>query len=61
MQQVASASTQSVNPISTLNLSRNDLDESLNTEIESLDSKSEEEESESYNTDEELNEDESEY
>lgn len=57
MQQVASV--QSVNPVSTLNLDRNDLDESLDTDIESLDS-TPEGESESYNIDEELNEDESE-
>ena len=40
------ASTQSVNQVSTLNLSRNDLDESLDTDIESLDSIPEEEEGE---------------
>lgn len=60
MQQVASASTQSVNQVSTLNLSRNDLNESLDTDIESLDS-TPDGESESYNIDEELTEDESEY
>lgn len=59
MQQVASASTQSVNQVSTLNLSRNDLDESLDTGFEPLDSITEKE-SESYNTDEELTEEQSE-
>lgn len=66
MQQVASASTQSVNQVSTLNLSRNDLNESLDTNLESFDTdlesfdSTQEEESESYNTDEELTEEQSE-
>lgn len=57
--QVASASTQSVNSLSTLNLDRNELNESIDTNLESLDSIPEGE-SESYNIDEELTEDESE-
>lgn len=50
-------SLQSVNSPMTLNLSRNDLNESLDTNFESLDSIPEEE-SESYNIDEELTEEE---
>lgn len=50
-------SLQSVNPTSTLNLSRNDLNESLDTGLDPLDSIPEEE-SESYNIDEELTEEE---
>lgn len=46
MQQVASASTQSVNQVSTLNLNRNDLDESLDTNFDLTDSIPEEEEGE---------------
>lgn len=63
---VVSASTQSLNSQMTLNLGRNDLDETLDTDIESLDTDIEsidsipEEESESYNIDEELTKDESE-
>jgi hypothetical protein len=48
-------SVQSVNPTSTLNLSRNDLNESLDTGLDPIDS-IQEEESESYNIDEELTE-----
>jgi hypothetical protein len=47
--------TGQIDPTSTLNLSRDDLNESLDTNFESLDS-IQEEESESYNIDEELTE-----
>lgn len=60
------ASVQSVNSPMTLNLNRNDLNEQLDTNLESFDTdlesfdSTQEEESESYNTDEELTEEQSE-